>query len=74
MPFGIGALELSIILVIVLGVCGAGRVPEIGRALGKGIKEFRSSVDSNAETTASTSQESTSSKTTRPMTGKRSKS
>ncbi len=74
MPFGIGALELSIILVIVLVVFGAGRVPEIGRALGKGIKEFRSSVDSNAEPTASTSQESTASKTTRPKTGKRSKS
>ena len=44
MPFGLGWADLTIILVIVLVIFGAGRVPEIGRALGKGIKEFRGSV------------------------------
>ncbi len=44
MPFGLGWPELVIVLVIVLVIFGAGRVPEIGRALGKGIREFRGSV------------------------------
>jgi sec-independent protein translocase protein TatA len=33
--------ELTVILVIVLLIFGVGRVPEIGKALGKGIREFR---------------------------------
>ncbi len=44
MPFGMGLPELTIILVIVLVIFGASRVPEIGRALGLGIKQFRSAV------------------------------
>ena len=40
-PFG--ATELVIILVIVLIIFGAGRIPEVFGALGKGIKEFRKS-------------------------------
>ena len=44
MPFGLGWPELTIILVIVLVLFGAHRVPEIGRALGRGIREFRGSV------------------------------
>ena len=44
MPFGLGWPELTIILIIVLVIFGASRVPEIGRALGKGIREFRGSV------------------------------
>ena len=41
MPFGIGPTELIIVLVIILIIFGVGRLPEIGGALGKGIKEFR---------------------------------
>ncbi len=37
----IGPTELIIVLVIILIIFGAGRLPEIGSALGKGIKEFR---------------------------------
>ncbi|MBM3947742.1 MAG: twin-arginine translocase TatA/TatE family subunit [SAR202 cluster bacterium] len=37
----IGAIELVIILVIVLMVFGAGKLPEIGSALGKSIGNFR---------------------------------
>ena len=43
MPFGIGPTELIIVLVIVLIIFGAGRLPEIGGAMGKALREFRSS-------------------------------
>lgn len=39
--FGIGVPELLIILVIGLIVFGPGKLPEIGRGLGKTIREFR---------------------------------
>lgn len=42
--FGIGMQELLIILLICLLVFGAGRLPEIGKALGKTIKEFKKSM------------------------------
>lgn len=38
---GIGPTELIIILVIILIIFGVGKLPEVGRGLGKGIKEFR---------------------------------
>jgi sec-independent protein translocase protein TatA len=38
----IGIPELLLILVIILIVFGAGKLPEIGEALGKGIKSFKS--------------------------------
>jgi sec-independent protein translocase protein TatA len=38
---GLGPPELLIILVIVLVLFGAGRLAEVGGALGKGIREFR---------------------------------
>jgi len=41
MPFRFGGMELIIILVIVLIIFGVGRLPEIGGALGKSIREFR---------------------------------
>ena len=43
MPFinGIGPLELIIVLVIALIVVGPGRLPDVGAALGKSIREFR---------------------------------
>jgi TatA/E family protein of Tat protein translocase len=39
--FNLGMPELLIILVIALIIFGAGKLPEIGSALGKGIKEFK---------------------------------
>jgi sec-independent protein translocase protein TatA len=41
---GIGPLELAIVLVIVLVIFGARRVPELGRSLGQGMREFKDSV------------------------------
>ena len=43
MPFRIGPTELIIVLVIVLIIFGVGRLPEIGGALGKALREFRKS-------------------------------
>lgn len=40
MPFDLGWPEIVLILVIVLIIFGAGKLPQIGSALGKSIKEF----------------------------------
>jgi sec-independent protein translocase protein TatA len=39
--FGLGTTELVIILVLVLVIFGAGKLPEIGGALGKGLRSFK---------------------------------
>ena len=38
---GIGFTELVVILVIILILFGPGKLPEIGKALGRGIREFK---------------------------------
>jgi sec-independent protein translocase protein TatA len=43
--FGIGMPELIIILVIILIIFGAGKLPEIGAGMGKAIKNFKSATD-----------------------------
>ena len=43
-PFGIGPLELAIVLVIVLVIFGPKRLPGVGRALGTGMREFKDSI------------------------------
>ena len=44
MPFGIGIWELLILLLVLLLVFGPKRLPEMGRQLGKGMREFKDSV------------------------------
>ncbi|HYU21010.1 MAG TPA: twin-arginine translocase TatA/TatE family subunit [Chloroflexota bacterium] len=41
----VGAPELIVVLVLALFVFGAGKLPEVGSALGKGIREFRAAVE-----------------------------
>ncbi len=43
---GLGIPELIIILVIIIMIFGASRLPEIGRGIGKGIRNFKESTRS----------------------------
>ncbi len=45
----IGPLEIVVVLIIALIVFGPKRLPELGRSLGKGIREFRGSLGGNDE-------------------------
>lgn len=39
--FGIGTMELVVILVLALIIFGPGKLPEVGRAIGRSIREFK---------------------------------
>ncbi len=43
-PFGLGPMELVIILLVLVMLFGASRLADIGGSLGKGIKEFRKEI------------------------------
>ena len=47
--FGFGMPQLIVILLILIVVFGASRLPEIGSALGKGIRNFKKATDENSE-------------------------
>jgi sec-independent protein translocase protein TatA len=47
--FGLGITELIIILVIILIMFGAGKLPEIGEGVGRGIRNFRKAIKSPDE-------------------------
>jgi sec-independent protein translocase protein TatA len=44
MPFNIGFPELMIVLIIALIVLGPKKLPDFGRSLGNGIREFKDSI------------------------------
>jgi sec-independent protein translocase protein TatA len=45
----VGPLEIAVVLIIVLVIFGPKRLPELGRSMGKGIREFRSSLGGEDE-------------------------
>jgi sec-independent protein translocase protein TatA len=45
----VSPIQLIIVLIIALVVLGPKRLPEVGRSLGKGIREFRGSVSGDSE-------------------------
>lgn len=47
--FGLGMPELVIILVIIVIIFGAGKLPEIGSGIGKGIKNFKKATREEEE-------------------------
>ena len=44
MPFNIGPMELIVVLVIALVVLGPKKLPEVGKSLGRGMREFKDSI------------------------------
>ena len=62
----IGPVELIVILVIALIVIGPGRLPDVGAALGKSIKEFRKASSDLADSTRVDSQPQASTPTAAP--------
>lgn len=52
--FGLGWQELVIVLVIIMIIFGAGKLPEVAKSLGQGVKEFKQeSTDGLAAASAS---------------------
>ncbi len=51
---GMGTQELLLVLLLCLLVFGAAKLPEIGRALGKTIKEFKKSVQEDSDDASKT--------------------
>lgn len=47
--FGLGFPELLLILVIVVLIFGTSRIPELGRGLGEGIRNFRRGIKGDEE-------------------------
>jgi sec-independent protein translocase protein TatA len=49
MPFNIGLPEMLIVLVVALIVLGPKRLPDAGRSLGRGLREFKDSLSGSRD-------------------------
>jgi sec-independent protein translocase protein TatA len=49
MPFGIGIWELLVLLAVLLLVFGPKRLPELGRQLGRGMRDFKDAVSTSEQ-------------------------
>ena len=61
--FGLGTNELLIVLVLVLVLFGANKVPQLMRGMGEGMKEFKKATRDEDETVISTPPSTTTSST-----------
>lgn len=64
--FGLGPLELGIILAIVVVLFGAKRLPELGSGIGKAIKNFKSGMSGQDEIDVTPEKESVDEGETKP--------
>lgn len=48
MPFNVGPMELIIVLAIALIVLGPKKLPEVGKSLGRGMREFKESISGDS--------------------------
>ena len=55
--FGLGTSELLIILVIVMLVFGASRLPQLGRGLGEGMRSFKDAIKGEDKSAANPNQD-----------------
>jgi sec-independent protein translocase protein TatA len=60
--FGLNPWELGLIMMAILLLFGAKRLPEIGRSLGRGIREFKSSVEGKDDEPAKSDEKETADK------------
>lgn len=71
MPFKMGPWEIALILVIILIVFGVGKLPQVGSAIGKGLRSFKKAQSGEEEeeeekkTTTSRSKKTASKKATK---------
>jgi sec-independent protein translocase protein TatA len=47
--YGLGIIELVIVLIIVIVLFGASKLPEIGRGVGEALKNFKKSISETSE-------------------------
>ena len=49
MPFRIGPVELILIIVVLMLIFGVGKLPQVGDAMGKAVRQFRRSQESSLD-------------------------
>jgi sec-independent protein translocase protein TatA len=60
-PFGLGPLEIGIILIVLVLIFGVSKIADLGGALGKSVREFRKAVKDDEAPSASTNHSANSS-------------